>query len=232
MSGYEDTRLKIISTLMGRPNGTQIQPDKHQDYALSLLDYVRRVELISSSTLVGVAQPDTVPVQPDTARVTYLAGVAQDRTTQFTNFIGQDGLPITISNGEMEASLVILMWNMEYWSAEAVPTNIISSAAQADFFYSLQIRKTYASVSDMNADVDVPIGNDNKKIRVGEVVSVHNETTPSEDAIYSWERDENGDPRWQLQMKLYALDSRIIDGGRADTQYGGSREIDCGNAQG
>ena len=25
---------------------------------------------------------------------------------------------------------------------------------------------------------------------------------------------------------------RVFDGGRADTKYGGSREINCGNAQG
>ena len=37
MAGYDDTRIKILETLMQRPNGTEIQPDNHQDFALSLL---------------------------------------------------------------------------------------------------------------------------------------------------------------------------------------------------
>ena len=39
MAGYDDTRMKILETLMQRPNGTEIQPDNHQDFALSLLEY-------------------------------------------------------------------------------------------------------------------------------------------------------------------------------------------------
>lgn len=61
----------------------------------------------------------------------------------------------------------------------------------------------------MNADVSAPVGNNGKYIKVGEIVSVHNEDDPTEDAIYSWEEG----PRWQLQMKLSALDSRVFDGG-------------------
>ena len=45
--GYDDIRQRILSTLMQRPNGTEIQPDNHQDFALSLLEYIRGVELIS-----------------------------------------------------------------------------------------------------------------------------------------------------------------------------------------
>ena len=56
MAGYEDTKQKIISTLMGRPVGTEIQPENHQDYALNMLDYIRSLELIATSTLIGVAE--------------------------------------------------------------------------------------------------------------------------------------------------------------------------------
>ena len=209
MAGYEDTKQKIIDTLMGRAAGTEIQPDKNAPF-------------------IGVATPTTQPVQPDDSRACYIAGVAQDRTTTFQNFRDMNGDPISITNGEMEACLVIFVWNAQYWSAETVPTNIISSADQAYFFYNLTIRKTYDSVSDMNADVSAPVGNDGKYIKVGEIVSVHNEDDPTEDAIYSWEEG----PRWQLQMKLSALDSRVFDGGRADSKYGGARNIDCGTAQG
>lgn len=228
MAGYDDTYNMIISTLMGRPNGTEIQPENHQAFALNMLKYIRSLELLANAPFIGVATPTTQPVQPDDSRACYIAGVAQDRTTIFQNFRDMNGDPISITNGEMEACLVIFVWNAQYWSAETVPTNIISSADQAYFFYNLTIRKTYDSVSDMNADVSAPVGNDGKYIKVGEIVSVHNEDDPTEDAIYSWEEG----PRWQLQMKLSALDSRVFDGGRADSKYGGARNIDCGTAQG
>lgn len=228
MAGYDDTYNMIISTLMGRPAGTEIQPENHQAFALNMLEYIRSLELLANAPFIGVATPTTQPVQPDDSRACYIAGVAQDRTTTFQNFRDMNGDPISITNGEMEACLVIFVWNAQYWSAETVPTNIISSADQAYFFYNLTIRKTYESVSDMNADVSAPVGNDGKYIKVGEIVSVHNEDDPTEDAIYSWEEG----PRWQLQMKLSALDSRVFDGGRADSKYGGARNIDCGTAQG
>lgn len=228
MAGYDDTYNMIISTLMGRPAGTEIQPENHQAFALNMLEYIRSLELLANAPFIGVATPTTQPVQPDDSRACYIAGVAQDRTTTFQNFRDMNGDPISITNGEMEACLVIFVWDGQYWSAETVPTNIISSADQAYFFYNLTIRKTYDSVSDMNADVSAPVGNDGKYIKVGEIVSVHNEDDPTEDAIYSWEEG----PRWQLQMKLSALDSRVFDGGRADSKYGGSRNIDCGTAQG
>lgn len=228
MAGYDDTYQMIINTLMGRPVGTEIQPEDHQAYALNMLEYIRSLELLANAPFIGVATPTTQPVQPDDSRACYIAGVAQDRTTTFQNFRDMNGDPISITNGEMEACLVIFVWNAQYWSAETVPTNIISSADQAYFFYNLTIRKTYDSVSAMNADVSAPVGNDGKYIKVGEIVSVHNEDDPTEDAIYSWEEG----PRWQLQMKLSALDSRVFDGGRADSKYGGARNIDCGTAQG
>lgn len=228
MAGYDDTYNMIISTLMGRPASTEIQPENHQAFALNILEYIRSLELLANAPFIGVATPTTQPVQPDDSRACYIAGVAQDRTTTFQNFRDMNGDPISITNGEMEACLVIFVWNSQHWSAETVPTNIISSADQAYFFYNLTIRKTYNRVSDMNADVSAPVGNDGKYIKAGEIVSVHNEDDPTEDAIYSWEEG----PRWQLQMKLSALDSRVFDGGRADSKYGGARNIDCGTAQG
>lgn len=228
MAGYEDTYQMIINTLMGRPAGTEIQPEDHQAYALNMLNYIRSLELLANAPFIGVAKPTTQPVQPDDSRACYIAGVGQDRTTVFQNFYDINGEPISITNGEMEACLVILVWNGQYWSAESVPTNVVSSADNAYFFYNLTIRKTYDSVANMNKDVNAPIGNDGKSIKVGEIVSVHNEDDPDEDAIYSWEKG----PKWQLQMKLSALDSRVFDGGRADSKYGGSRSINCGGAQG
>ena len=127
MAGYEDTRQKIISTLMGRPNGTEIQPENHQDYALNMLDYIRSLELIATSTLIGVAESNTTPVQPNTSRVCYIAGVAQNQTVTFENFIGESGNPISVTTEDMEGVFVILMWNTQYWSAQTFSTNIISN---------------------------------------------------------------------------------------------------------
>ena len=230
MAGYDDTRIKILETLMQRPNGTEIQPDNHQDFALSLLEYIRSVELISGSTLIGIAYEDTIPVQSDDANEAYIAGVAQQRSSTFENFRDVNGQPITVTTGEMEAKLVILTWNRQYWTAEEISANIISQADKAFFYYALTIRKTYSSKSSMEADKKSPIGNDGKSIKRGETVSVHNEDNTTENAIYSYELDSSGNPYWQLQVRLEALDSRTLDGGRADTKYGGTLNIDCGRA--
>lgn len=230
MAGFDDTRMKILETLMQRPNGTEIQPDNHQDFALSLLEYIRGVELISGSTLIGVAYEDTIPVQSNDANEAYIAGVAQQRSSTFENFRDVNGQPITVTTGEMEAKLVILTWNKQYWTAEEISANIISQADNAFFYYALTIRKTYSSKSNMEADKISPIGNDGKSIKRGETVSVHNENNTTENAIYSYELDSSGNPYWQLQVRLEALDSRTLDGGRADTKYGGTLNIDCGRA--
>lgn len=230
MAGYDDTRKKILETLMQRPSGTEIQPNNHQDFALNLLEYIRSVELISGSTLIGVAYDNTVPVQSDDANEAYIAGVAQRRSVTFKNFRDVNGNPITITTGEMEAKLVILTWNKQYWTAQEIVANIISQADTAYFFYALTIRKTYASKAAMEADKKSPIGNDGNTIKRGEIVSVHNESKETEDAIYSYEYDSDKNPYWKLQMRLDKLDSRTLDGGRSDTKYGGSLNIDCGKA--
>lgn len=196
MAGYNDTRNLIIEALMGRQAGTEIQPEKHQAYALNMLDYVRSVELVSSSTLVGLAEESTVPIQPNQGKVCYIAGVGQDRTVTFSNFIDDDGNPISITTGEMEGVFVILLWNMEHWVAYTFNTNIISSAESANFYYGYNIRKTYASVAAMNADSVNPIGTDGRLIKIGELATVVNSTTPAENGYYSYEGSENG---WLLQ---------------------------------
>lgn len=230
MAGYDDTRKKIINSLLQRPNGTQIQPENHQDFALSLLEYVRSVELISASTLIGIAYEDTMPVQPDEANAAYIAGVAQQRTAVFENFPDINGDPIEVTTGEMEAKLVVLTWNKQYWEKQEIIANIISQSDKAYFYYALTIRKTYASKADMEADKAAPVGNNGKNIKRGEVVSVHNESNETEDAIYSYEFNSDGTPYWKLQCRLDKLDSRTLDGGRADSKYGGALNIDCGKA--
>lgn len=199
MAGYEDTKQKIISTLMGRPNGTEIQPENHQDYALNMLDYIRSLELIATSTLIGVAEEITAPVQPNNSRVCYIAGVAQNQTAVFLNFIGQDGQPISVTTKDEEGVFVILMWNTQYWSAQKFSTNIISQIEQATLYYGYNIRKTYPNVAAMNSDIDNPIGTDGKYLKIGDVVTVSNTTTSSENGFYSYEGSEEG---WKYQSSF------------------------------
>jgi hypothetical protein len=194
MAGYDDTYQMIISTLMGRPVGTEIQPDNQQAYEINMLNYIRSLELLANGPLIGIAEPDTQPIQPNDARACYIAGVAQDRTVTFQNFRNYLGQPIQITNGQMEACLVILIWDTQYWSATQIPTNIISAAETALFYYSYNIKKTYSSVSNMNADSNNPIGTNGKYIQVGDIVSVVNPTNSGENGIYSYTGSG-----WQLQ---------------------------------
>ena len=61
------------------------------------------------------------------------------------------------------------------------------------------IRKTYESVDLMNADVASPMGTDGEYIKVGEIVTVVNSTTPSENGIYSYEGATDG---WKYQSSF------------------------------
>lgn len=228
-AGYQDTKEAIINTLMGRAVGHEIQPDEHQDFALKLLDYIHSVELISGSTLIGIAEPNTVPLQPDDAHVAYISGVGTDSTFEYLYFIDSNGVPLVVTTTD-KAKFVIFIWNTEYWSKVELETTIElnSYADKAYFYYNLVIQKTYSSVAKMEADSANPIGDDGKEIQFGELVSVVNMKDETEDAIYS--RIENG---WRFQTKSYTLSSRsarVLDGGRADTNYGGCRMIDCGDA--
>lgn len=118
MAGYADTKKLIEESLVGRPEGTLIYPKEHQAFALQMLDYIRSVELMGASTLQGIATPATVPVQPNNGRVSYIATVPAGTTYTFTNFHQQNGNSISITSGPNTVSLVTLLWNGEYWTAQ------------------------------------------------------------------------------------------------------------------
>lgn len=126
MAGYRDTKKLIEDTLVGRPAGTMIYPEGHQNFALSLLDYIRSVELLGSSALQGIATPDTVPVQPNTARVSYVGCVAPGETVVFNNFYDENGDRIEVVSPDGQASFCIFLWNCEYWSIEILQVQITS----------------------------------------------------------------------------------------------------------
>ena len=118
MSGYADTKKLIEDTLVGRPAGTMIYPEGHQAIDMSLLDYIHSVELLGASGLQGIATTSTVPVQPDNAKVSYIAMVPAGETYVFTNFHDQNGDSISITTGANTVSLLIFLWNGEYWQVQ------------------------------------------------------------------------------------------------------------------
>ena len=194
---YDEIKQEILLTLMGRPPGTEIQPQNHQKYSIDLLDYVRAVELNSNSSIIGIAYENTIPIEPTNSSACYIAGVAQDRTIVFHNFHDYNGNPITITNGPMEGCLVVMIWNGSCWSYEKISTNIVSAAEQANFYYTFNIRKTYSSIAEMNADSDHPIGDDGRYIQRGELVSVENPLDSQENGIYSYTGSG-----WQFQSSF------------------------------
>ena len=119
MAGYNDTRRMIVKTLMGRPTGTEIQPEDHQAFALQITDYVRSVELLAgNATPIGFAEADTVPVRPNNGQALYLSQVNRGETVTFNNFIDQDGNAITVVSNENTVTLVNLLWNTLYWTKQ------------------------------------------------------------------------------------------------------------------
>ena len=127
MAGYNDTRQLIIDTLMGRPAGTEIQPEDHQAFALQITDYIRSVELMAGNSVpIAFADIDTVPVQPDSGQAVYFSFVPKGETKTFKYFIGKDGNEIMVSSTANEVSFVILLWNGSYWSSQktSIPLTI------------------------------------------------------------------------------------------------------------
>lgn len=128
MATYDSIKDDITNSLMGRPSGTEIQPENHQNFALELLEYTRSVELISASPLQGFADVDTVPLTPDTSFVSYLGGVGTGETKTYANFIGIDGQPITASSENGQSFILVFFWNKQYWELHKFQAFVYSDA--------------------------------------------------------------------------------------------------------
>lgn len=133
MAGYGDTRQMIIDTLMGRPAGTEIQPEDHQAFALQITDYVRSVELVAgNATPIGFADGLTVPVQPDNGQALYLSQVGRGTTVVFTNFIDQSGNAISVTSDSSSVTLVNLLWNGQYWTKQETRISLENTIQEND----------------------------------------------------------------------------------------------------
>lgn len=133
MAGYSDTRQMIIDTLMGRPAGTEIQPEDHQAFALQITDYVRSVELVAgNATPIGFADVSTVPVQPDNGQAVYLSQVGRGTTVVFTNFIDQNGNAISVTSDSSSVTFVTLLWNGQYWTKQETRISLENTVQEND----------------------------------------------------------------------------------------------------
>ncbi len=118
--GYLDTKQLIVETLTSRVGSNQIKPSEHQKFALSMLEYIRSVELISGSTLIGIAEAETTPIQSKVANECYVAVCPAGGSVTFEKFLDNDGKPLEYSATENTAAVILLLWNKEYWSMTAV----------------------------------------------------------------------------------------------------------------
>jgi hypothetical protein len=132
MSGYRDTKKLIEDTLVGRPAGTLILPEGHQNFALSLLDYIRSIELLGSSVLQGIAQQDTVPIQPNNSKVSYVGMVPAGQTYTFTNFYDENGDSISVESESDVVSVCLFIWNCVYWSVQIIPLEVPNAVEIVD----------------------------------------------------------------------------------------------------
>ena len=118
MAGYSDTRKLIIDTLMGRPAGTEIQPEEHQAFALALNDYIRNVELNSGNAFIGFAQADTVPIQSDNGQCFYISTVPPSTNIVYANFIDSNRNPISVTTPPNKMAFVTLIWDTKSWDSQ------------------------------------------------------------------------------------------------------------------
>ena len=118
MAGYSDTRKLIIDTLIGRPAGTEIQPEEHQAFALALNDYIRNVELNSGNAFIGFAQSDTVPIQSNNGQCFYVSTVPPGTNIVYANFIDYEGNPISVTTPPNKMAFVTLIWNTRNWDSQ------------------------------------------------------------------------------------------------------------------
>lgn len=118
---YTDTAQKILDTLTGRLAGSQITPDTHQAMAETLLEYIKEVENISGSPLIGFADEDTTPVLPDNAFCSYISCVAANSSMTYKNFYNQNGENIALTAPNGTSYFVILFWNKNFWSYTLIP---------------------------------------------------------------------------------------------------------------
>lgn len=127
MKTNDDSKKKMIDTLITRVNEAATHSSFRPESAANLLDYVRNVEQSSGSALVGIATEDTIPEQPDNTNVIYMAGVKPGSTVTFQNFRDSEGQPISITAGGKDTMFALLLWNKQHWSYQTSSAGFIQA---------------------------------------------------------------------------------------------------------
>ena len=108
---YEYIQNLIKNTLANKPAGHEITPEEHQNIELALLEYAKELELLQVGTLLGFANANTVPVQPNGTNAAYLNTMPNSTTVTFHNFRDINGRPVSVTTDNEHAALNILFWN-------------------------------------------------------------------------------------------------------------------------
>lgn len=127
---YNEVRKLILQTLEERPEGTKVQVPNQQNYELALLDYVQQLETSMSTSIVGIADSTTDPIEPPSARVAYLSQVGVNTTVTFKNFIDASLDPIEVTTDADHVAFITLFWNTNYWQAQAVMIPVINGGGE------------------------------------------------------------------------------------------------------
>lgn len=122
---YNDVRKLILQTLEERPEGTKVEVPNQQNYELALLDYVQQLETTMSTSMVGIADATTEPIEPPSARVAYLSQVGINTTITYKNFVDAQLNPLKVTTDESHVAFVTLFWNTNYWQLQAVMIPVI-----------------------------------------------------------------------------------------------------------
>lgn len=123
---YNEVRKLILQTLEERPEGTKVQVPNQQNYELALLDYVQQLETSMSTSIVGIADSTTDPIEPPSARVAYLSQAGVNTTVTFKNFVDASLDPIEVTTDADHVAFITLFWNTNYWQAQAVMIPVIN----------------------------------------------------------------------------------------------------------
>lgn len=126
---YNEVRKLILQTLEERPEGTKVQVPNQQNYELALLDYVQQLETSMSTSIVGIADATTDPIEPPSARVAYLSQAGVNTTVTFKNFVDASLDPIEVTTDADHVAFITLFWNTNYWQAQAVMIPVINGGS-------------------------------------------------------------------------------------------------------
>lgn len=123
---YNDVRKLILQTLEERPEGTKVQVPNQQNYELALLDYVQQLQTAMSTSIVGIADEDTEPIEPPTSYISYLSQVGVNSTIKYKNFIDSDSNQISVTTDKTHVAIVILFWNTNYWQYSFIEIPVVN----------------------------------------------------------------------------------------------------------